>query len=162
MEKKTNFIPEGYHTVTPSLVIRGAKEALEFYKKTFGAEVTYCLDRPDGKVMHATMKIGNSILMISDECPPHEGHDTLCVRSPADVGGTTTNLYLYVKDADAAFNKAVNNGATVSMPIADMFWGDRVGMFKDPFGHFWSVATHTRDVSNQELAEGAKKFYSQK
>lgn len=162
MEKKGRAIPEGYHTVTPNLIIRGAQEALEFYKRTFDAEVTSLLKRPDGKVMHAEIRIGDSTLMIADECPPHEGHETDCVRSPSDVGGTTVNLYLYVKDPDAALNKAVNNGATVSMAVEDMFWGDRVGMFKDPFGHFWSVATHTRDVSPEEMKREAEKFYSQK
>jgi len=161
MAKKVDPIPQGYHSVTPSLVIRGAREAIEFYKKVFGAEVISLQDRPDGKVMHATIKIGDSILMVADECPPHQGHETGCVRSPADLGGTTVNLYLYVSDADAVFNKAVAYAAVVSMPVTDMFWGDRVGMFKDPFGHFWAVAAHIEDVSPEKLKEGADKFYSQ-
>lgn len=161
MERKVKPIPEGYHSVTPYLIIRGAGEAIEFYKKAFGAEVTFLQDRPDGKVMHATIKIGDSILMIADECPPHKGHEAGCVRSPADLGGTTTNLYLYVNDADAVFNKAVKSGAVVSMPVADMFWGDRIGMLKDPFGHSWTVATHKEDVTPEQMKEGADKFFNQ-
>jgi PhnB protein len=158
---KVKPIPEGYHSITPNLVIRGARKALEFYKKVFSAAVTFLQARPDGKVMHATIKIGDSILMIADECSPHEGHKTGCVRSPADLGGTTTNLYLYVNDADAVFDKAVKNGAVVLMPIADMFWGDRVGMFTDPFGHSWSVATHKEEVSAKQLKKNMEKFFSQ-
>lgn len=99
--------------------------------------------------------------MIGEECQPHKGHETDCVRSPGDLGGSTTNFYLYVNNADEFFTKALEKGATVSMPLADMFWGDRVGMLKDPFGHFWSVATHTKDVSPEELKQGVEKFFSQ-
>ena len=159
METKVKTIPEGYHSITPHLVIREAREAIEFYKKVFGAKVNFIQDRPDGKIMHAAIKIGDSILMIAEECPSHEGHEENCVRSPADVGGTTANLYLYVNDAESVFNTAVKNGATVSMAVTDMFWGDRVGMFKDPFGHFWTVATHIKDVSPEEMKEGAEKFF---
>jgi len=151
---------EGYHSITPNLIIRNANEAIEFYKKTFGAEVTFIQNRPDGKLMHAALKIGDSIIMIADECPAHEGHEKDCVRSPADIGGTTTNLYLYVDDADAVFNTAVQNGAAVSMDVSDMFWGDRVGMFRDPFGHFWTVATHIEDLSPEEISQRAEKVFA--
>lgn len=161
METKIKAIPKGYHTVTPNLVIRGAKEAIEFYKKVFNAKVTFQHDRPDGKIMHATITIGNSIIMLADECPPHEGHETQCVRSPADLGGTSFSLYLYVKNADEIFNKAIENGATESMPMSDMFWGDRMGVFKDPFGHFWSVATHKKDVTPKELQKNMEKFFNE-
>lgn len=161
MEKKVKPIPTGYHSVTPSLVFRGAKEAIEFYKKAFGAKVTFQHDRPDGKIMHATIKIGDSILMLADECPPHEGHKESCVRSPADLGGTSISMYLYVKNVDAVFDKAVENGATVSMPVADMFWGDRMGVIKDPFGHFWAIATHTKNPTPKELEAAMKSFFSE-
>lgn len=155
---KAGAIPEGYHSVTPNLIIRGAAKAIEFYKQAFGAELTFRQDRPDGKLMHATIKIGDSILMLADECAPHKGHDAECVRSPDGLGGTTTNFYLYVNDADAVFNKAIKSGAVVAVPVADMFWGDRLGMLKDPFGHFWTVATHTKDVSPEQLKRGSEEF----
>ena len=161
MQNKVKAIPEGYHTVTPHLIIRGAKEAIEFYKKVFDAQLNFLQDRPDGKVMFAEIKIGDSILMISDDCAPHEGHEKNCARSPGDLKGTTIGLYLYVNDADTIFKKAIENGAMVSMPIDDMFWGDRVGMFKDPFGHFWSVATHIKDVTPEELNKNMEDFFNQ-
>lgn len=161
MQTKTSLIKKEYRSVTPTLVIRGARQAIEFYKKAFGAEVRFLQDRPDGKVMHAEIRIGDSVIMIGDECAPHKGHEIDCVRSPADLGGTTTSLYFYVNNADEVFNKAVKSGATVSMPIADMFWGDRMGVLKDPFGHFWSIATHTKDVNPEEMKQGMEKFFSQ-
>lgn len=160
MLMKARPMPKQYHTVTPNLVIRGAREAIEFYKKVFDAQATFIQDRPDGKIMHAEIKIGDSVFMLTDECPPHEGHEKDCVRSPADLEGTTVNLYVYVNDADEVFNKAIKYGARVSMPVADMFWGDRVGMFKDPFGHFWSAATHKKDVSPEAMQKEADKFFS--
>lgn len=161
LDKVLAEFSQGYRSITPNLVIRGAREALEFYKKIFDATVTFLQDRPDGKIMHAEILIGDSILMITDECLPHKGHDTDCVRSPLDLRGTTVNLYLMVNDADAVFDRAVKNGAVVSMPVTDMFWGDRVGMFRDPFGHFWSVATHKEDVSAEQMKERMEKFFSQ-
>lgn len=161
MEKKVKAIPVGYHSITPNLIFRGASEAIEFYKKAFDAKVTFEHKRPDGKIMHATLKIGNSIIMLADECPPHKGHETDCVRSPADLKGTTVSMYLYVKNADKVFDKAVANGATVSMPMTDMFWGDRMGVIKDPFGHFWAIATHTKDVKPAAMEKAIEKFFSE-
>ncbi|MCL5260350.1 MAG: VOC family protein [Gammaproteobacteria bacterium] len=161
MEKKVKAIPAGFHSVTPSLVFRGAKEAIEFYKKVFDAKVTFQQERPDGKIMHATITIGDSILMLADECPPHEGHKEHCVMSPADLGGTSVSMYLYVEDVDKVFNKAVANGATVSMAVEDMFWGDRMGVIKDPFGHFWAIATHTKEPTEEEMQKGMKELFSE-
>ena len=135
LDKVLTGVPQGYHTITPHLVVRGAREAIEFYKKIFGAEVSFIQERPDGKVMHSEIKIGDSFLMIADECPAHQGHETDCVRSPVDLGGTTANLYLYVNDVGAVFNKAVKNGATALMPVTDMFWGDRN---RDAERSFWA------------------------
>lgn len=156
--KKVKAIPKGYHTITPGLTIRGAKRAIEFYKKVFDADVRFLHLRPDGKIMHAEVKIGDSFFMIADECKPHKGHKMNCVRSPSDLGGTSISLYLYVKNADLIFKKAVKNGAKVLMKVSDMFWGDRLGVFKDPFGHIWSVATHVQDVSPKELEKKMKSF----
>jgi len=160
MEQKVKAIPTGFHSVTPNLIFRGAKEAIEFYKKVFDAKVTFQQERPDGKIMHATIEIGDSILMLADECPPHEGHKEHCVRSPADLGGTSVSMYLYVTDVDAVFDKAIKHGATVSMPVEDMFWGDRMGALKDPFGHSWAVATHTKDVTTKEMQKAMEEFFS--
>lgn len=155
-------IPPGYHTITPHLVVRGAKEALEFYKKAFGAQVNFIQERPDGKLMHAEITIGDSFLMLADECALHQGHETGCVRSPAELGGATASIYLYVKYSDAIFNKAVSNGAMAIMPVSDMFWGDRLGALKDPFGHIWVVATNKEGVSSEQVKQGAKDFFRQK
>lgn len=161
MEKNVKPIPAGYHSVTPNLIFRGAQAAIEFYRQAFGAELTFRQDRPDGKIIHATIKIGDSIIMIAEECLPHKGHEDECVRSPADLKGTTVNLYLYVEDVDAVFDRAVKAGAKAAMQVTDMFWGDRVGMLKDPFGHFWTVATQKEYVSPDQLKERTAKFFSQ-
>jgi PhnB protein len=138
-------IPSGYHTITPYLRIRGAAQAIEFYKKAFGAEEVLRMAGPDGKVMHAEIKIGDSHIMLGDEFPSMGG------LSPLSIGGTGSGLHLYVRDADAVFNRAVAAGAKVKMPLADMFWGDRYGQLMDPFGHEWSVGTHIEDVTPEEM-----------
>ncbi len=161
MAKKISPIPKGYHSVTPSLVISGAKGAIEFYKKAFGAEKTFYMERPDGKVGHAVIKIGDSLLMIADECPPHEGHEENCARSPENLKGSSVGFYLYVNDVDEVFNRAVDAGAKATMAVSDMFWGDRMGTLKDPFGHFWIVATQKELVSPEQLKEGAEKFFKE-
>lgn len=161
MAKKVSPIPKGYHSVTPSLVISGAKEAIEFYKKAFLAEKTFYMERPDGKVMHAVIKIGDSILMLADECPPHQGHEVNCPRSPENMKGSTVSFYLYVNDVDAVFDRAVNAGAKAIMPVSDMFWGDRMGTLRDPFGHFWMVATQKEFVNQEQLRERAEKFFKE-
>ena len=140
-------IPAGYHTVTPHLAIRGAAKAIEFYKKAFGAVEVMLMPGPDGKsIAHAEIKIGNSMVMLADEWPG------MRVASPEKFGGTTCSVMLYVPDVDAAFKRAVDAGATVSMPLMNMFWGDRFGKVTDPFGHEWAIATHVEDVTPEECA----------
>lgn len=139
-------IPEGYHTLTPFLTVRDAARAIDFYKKAFGATVRGELAKgPDGKVMHAEIKIGDSIVMLADEFPEF---GTL---SPQSVGGSPMGLHIYIDNVDAAFDRAVKAGAQVEMPVADQFWGDRYGKLKDPFGHKWSIATHVKDLSMDEM-----------
>lgn len=159
MENRVDPIPPGYHSVTPVLVIRDAARAIAFYTTAFDAEVLCRLDRPDGKVMHAALKIGDSIIMLGEECAPHEGHREECVRSPHDLKGTTVNLYLYVRDPDSVFRKAVQAGADEMMPVEEMFWGDRMGMIRDPFGHVWSVAAHTQDLSDEHIRRRTQEFF---
>jgi uncharacterized glyoxalase superfamily protein PhnB len=148
--KKAQPIPKGYHIVTPSLVVRGATEALEFYKKAFGAkEVGKAMTTPDGKILHGEFRIGDSIVMYSDEFP------NMGSRSPLSVGGVSSSLLIYTRDADALFNQALASGAKVAMPIGDMFWGDRYGIVTDPFGHQWQIATHKEDLTPKEMARRA-------
>jgi PhnB protein len=140
-------IPEGYHTLTPFLTVRDAVRAIEFYKQAFGAEERGVMKGPDGKVMHAELKIGDSVIMLSDEWPEY---GTL---SPLSSGGAGMGLHIYVDGVDAAFDRAVKAGAQVEMPVTDQFWGDRYGKLKDPFGHKWSIATHTKDLSRDEMKQ---------
>jgi uncharacterized glyoxalase superfamily protein PhnB len=141
-------IPAGFHTITPSLIVAGAADAIDFYKRAFGAEEIDRAPSPDGsKIMHATIKIGDSRLMLADEFP-----EWGC-KGPGSFGGTPATMHLYVEDADAIFSQAVEAGATVTMPINDAFWGDRYGQIVDPFGHAWSIATHKRDVTEEEMAQ---------
>ena len=127
-------IPDGFHTITPALVVKGAAKAIEFYKKAFGAEEIARLDGPGGSVMHAELRIGSSMFMLSDEFPDFGA------VGPEAIGGTPVSLCLYVEDCDATFNRAVEAGATTKVPPADQFWGDRYGKVADPFGHSWSIA----------------------
>jgi len=149
-------VPEGFSTVTPHLVISGAGNAIAFYKKAFGAVEQFRLPSPDGKLMHAQIKIGNAVVMLCDDFGQMEG----CpdgVRSPEVVKGTTVALHLYVDDVDAWFKRAVEAGAKVTMPPMDMFWGDRYAKVMDPYGHDWSIATHKRDLSPEDMKrEGDK------
>ena len=148
-------IPEGYHTVTPSFVFKDARKALEFYKKALGAVETFVMPGPGGKgVMHALIKIGNSSIMMADE------HREMPGRSAETLGGSSIGFYIYVENADAAFKKAVAAGATVQMPLQDSFWGDRVGSVKDPFGYSWMIATHTKDLTPEQIAKGAEESMS--
>jgi PhnB protein len=150
----TKPVPDGFHTITPHLVVSDAAKAIEFYKKTFGAQVMEQMMMPDSKsVMHAQLKIGNSMLMLGGECPP-------MALSPKSRGGTSTTMHLYVENADAAFDRAVKSGCTVRVPMSDMFWGDRYGQVEDPFGHQWSLATHKQDLTREQMAENAKKFFA--
>jgi PhnB protein len=138
-------IPDGYYSLTPYLVIKGAAEAIEFYTKVFGAVEQLRMPGPEGRIMHAEVKIGNSILMLADE-NPERGY-----LSPKTIGGSASSVMLYTEDVDATFKRATAAGATVDMPPSDMPWGDRMGNLKDPFGHSWAIATHTEDVSPEEI-----------
>jgi len=150
MANRVNAIPKGYHSVTPYLTVNDAARALEFYKRAFGAQEVMRMDGPDGKIGHAEIKIGDSMIMLADEMPG------MGARSPQSLGGTTAGVMLYVENADTVFNQALSAGAQVDMPLADMFWGDRYGRLKDPFGHSWSVATHIEDVAPAEMSKRMK------
>ncbi len=153
---KVKAIPQGYHTVTPHLVVRGAERAIEFYKKAFGAEEIRRSPGPGGLLTHAEVKIGDSLVMLCDEFPGMERW-----LAPASLQGTTTALHLYVEDADAVFARALAAGAKVSMPLMDAFWGDRYGRLSDPFGHEWSIATHKHDYTPAEVQKKAEEFFAQ-
>lgn len=149
-------IPDGYHTVTPTLTIKGASDAIEFYKKAFGAKEIYRFPGPDGKsIMHAEIKIGDSSIMLTDEMPQ------MGCMSPKSTGGPTGAIYLYVQNADDVFNKAVSAGAKQKMPPTDGFWGDRFGSVEDPFGHVWTIATHKKDMSLEEIKKAGEEFMKQ-
>jgi PhnB protein len=143
-------IPEGYRTVTPYLAVDDAAEAIEFYKKAFGAKERGRMDAPDGKIGHAELEIGDSLVMLSDPFPQSS------TRPPKELGGTSASIFLYVDDVDAFVEQAVEAGATVTMEVADQFWGDRFGSISDPFGHSWSIATHVEDLTPEEIAERGK------
>ncbi len=154
---KVKPVPDGFHTLTPHLIVRGAAQAIDFYKAAFGAEELSRHPGPDGKtIMHALLRIGDSMLMLADEFPGKG------CTSPATVGGTSVVLNLYVNDADALYQRAVKAGAKATMPMTDMFWGDRYGQLSDPFGHQWSLATHKEDVSDAELEKRAKAMFAGK
>jgi PhnB protein len=147
-------IPEGYHSITPYLTVRGADRAIDFYRRAFGAEELFRLNGPDGKtVMHAELKIGDSRFFLGDEVPGMDG------RSPETLGGSPSGIYLYVKDVDEAFRKAVAAGATVKRSLEDMFWGDRTGSVLDPFGHTWDLATRREDVPPEEMKRRGNEFF---
>lgn len=150
----TKPIPDGFHTSTPSLVVSNSKAAIEFYKKAFDAKEIYQMPAPDGKIMHAMVQIGDSFVMMSDEFP------AMGARSPTTIGGTPVTLHLYVEDADKMFNKAVEAGAKVVMPIMDAFWGDRYGAVIDPYGHSWAIATHQKDMSPGEMRKAAEAHFA--
>ena len=154
MAQQVKAIPEGYHTVTPDLVFRDAAQAIEFYKKAFGARELMRFHAPDGKIGHAEIKIGDSIVMLCDENP--QGG----CAAPTSLNGTTVMLFLYVEDVDATFHQAVTSGATVVMPVADMFWGDRSGQVQDPFGHRWQLATHKEDLTQDQIDQRAQEFFA--
>ena len=143
-------IPEGMHSVTPHLVCAGAAEAIDFYKKAFGATEVARLPGPDGKLMHGAVRIEGSVVMLVDENPQWGAF------GPKALKGSPVTIHVYVTDVDAFVARAVKAGAKVIMPIDDMFWGDRYGIIEDPFGHHWSVATHVRDVKPEELSEAMR------
>jgi PhnB protein len=148
-------IPEGFHTVTPSLVVRDGAKAIDFYKKALGAEERMRMAGPDGKIMHAELKIGDSIIFLSEESP-----QMMHVKSPQTLGGCTGTLNIYVPNVDEVFSRAIAAGAKESMPVADQFWGDRWGNLVDPFGYSWGVATHKEDLSEQEVGRRAQEFFA--
>jgi PhnB protein len=147
--KKVNPIPTGFHTATPYLTVNNCAQAIDFYKKAFGAQEKVRMEMPGGKIGHAELKIGDSVIMLGDEMPGSAG------RSPQSLGGTTAGIFLYVKDVDSSFKQAVDAGGKSDAPPADMFWGDRYGRLTDPFGHSWSIATHIEDVAPEDMRKRA-------
>ena len=149
-------IPDGYHTATPYLIVKGAAEALEFYKRAFGAEERMRCPMPDGRMGHAEIQIGDSVVMLADEFPEFEA------KGPASLGGTPVGIRLFVTDSDAVYKRAVAAGAKVLRPIQDQFYGDRSGTVTDPFGHQWTIATRTRDVPLEEIERAMKAMGGEK
>lgn len=145
MTNKVKPIPDGYHSITPYLVVKDAAKAIEFYKKAFDAKERFVLHMAPNKVAHAEMQIGDSVIMLSDEFPE------MGAKSPQSIGGSPVYIHLYVKDVDSFFNKAVSAGGKVLRPLENQFYGDRTGGLVDPFGHIWSIGTHIKDVSKQEM-----------
>ena len=155
-KKSVKPIPNGYNTVTPGLCVRQAVNALEFYKKAFGARELMRMPGPGGKIMHAEIKLGNSIIFVSDEFP-----EMPCsARAPETLKGVSSALYIYVENVDAAFDKAVKAGAKVNMPLTDMFWGDRYCQLQDPDGHIWALATHKEDLTPAEIAKRQERQFA--
>jgi uncharacterized glyoxalase superfamily protein PhnB len=152
MASRVKAIPDGYHTLTPSIVVREASKAIDFYKRAFGAEEIMRMDGPGGKIMHAEIRIGDSALMLCDEMPE------MGAKSPGALGGSPASLYVYVEKVDAAWKRALEAGAKPVMPLADMFWGDRMGKLEDPFGHTWLLAQHVRDPTPDEIRRGQQEF----
>jgi PhnB protein len=150
----TSGRPEGYHSVTPALTLRDARKALDFYKEALGAEERYAMPGPDGKgIMHAEMRIGDSVIMLGEEHPGTKSAET--------AGGSPVGFYVYVDDVDASYDRAVAAGAKAQMPVQEMFWGDRMGMVQDPFGYNWMIARRTRDLSPEEIQAGAKAAFGE-
>jgi PhnB protein len=145
-------IPDGYHAITPYLIVRGASRALDYYKQVFGAVERFRMDGPDGRVGHAEIQIGDSVVMLADENPERGA------RGPESIGGTSVSILLYVTDVDAQFSKAIKAGAKERMPVQDQFYGDRSGTLTDPFGHVWTIATHKEDVSHEEMCRRIEAF----
>jgi PhnB protein len=148
-------VPDGFHTVTPHLIIKGAADAIEFYKKALGAQEISRMAGPGGVIGHAELKIGDSIIFLADEFPGPG-----CGKSPQTLGGCTSTLNLYVPDVDASFKKAVSAGGKETMAVQDMFWGDRYGTFTDPYGHTWGIATRKEDLTTDEIEKRAQEFWA--
>jgi PhnB protein len=153
---KVSAIPKGYHSITPVLIVKGAEQAIEFYKKAFGAKELHRAYVPGGNtIIHAEIQIGDSRIMLNDEFPE------LNCKSPQSVGGTSTALYVYVKDVEKIFVQAAASGATVTMPIMDAFWGDRTGQLIDPYGHIWSFATRKRNLSPKQMQKAQEEWLAE-
>jgi len=153
---KTKYIPDGYHTATPYLIVNGGARAIDFYKQAFGATEVMRMPGPGGKVMHAEVKIGDSRIMLADEFPEMDA------RGPQSIGGTPVSLMLYFEDSDAVTARAVSAGAKMLRPVQDQFYGDRSGTILDPFGHKWTIATHKEDLSAEEIRKRATALFGQK
>lgn len=149
-------IPEGFHSMTPYLGIQGATEAIEFYKRAFGAVESFRLEGPGGTIGHAELRIGDSPIMLADACPEAQIH------SPAAIGGSSVGLHLYVDDVDTVFARAVAAGGQVLRPVQDQFYGDRTGAIQDPFGHVWFIATHREDLTHDEIRQRAVAMFGQR
>ena len=149
MSSNVKPIPEGYHSVTPYLIVKGAAKAIEFYKQAFGAKETFRMPQPDGKIGHAEIQIGDSRIMLADEFPERN------FRGPESLGGTPVMIHLYIDDVDAVAKRAVTAGAKELRPVQNQFYGDRSGMFADPFGHQWNISTHVEDLSAEEVGKRA-------
>lgn len=145
-------IPDGYHSLTPYLIVQGAAKAIDFYTKAFGASELFRLGGPGGTVAHAELRLGDSVFMLGEECPEHGA------KGPRTIGGSPMSLLIYVTDVDAAARQAVAAGATVKRPVQDQFYGDRSGTFEDPFGHTWTIATHKEDVTPEECERRFSEF----
>ncbi len=154
MRTNTKYIPDGFHAVTPYLTVNNAREAIEFYKRAFGARERMVMPMPDGKVAHAELQIADSIIMLGEECPEHGN------VSPQTLEGSPVGLTLYVQDVDVVFDRAVRAGASVKEPIENKFWGDRSGSIADPFGHKWMLLTHIEDLSPDEMKARMKEAFS--
>jgi PhnB protein len=154
MAAKAQAIPKGYHTVTPSIVVSSAPKAIEFYKKAFGAEEQGRFAGPDGRIMHAEIKVGDSVIMMADEMPEHGA------KGPQSYGGTPVSFFIYQENVDAAWKRALDAGGKAIMPLADQFWGDRSGCIEDPFGHHWWLSQRIKDLTPDELRKAADEFFS--
>jgi PhnB protein len=154
MSRATHFIPKDFHSIVPALVVQNAATAIEYYKKAFGAEERLRMPGPDGNIMHAELKIGDSVFFLTEENPQMKN------KSPQTLGGTTTMLNVYVPDVDSSYRKAIEAGGKEGMPVTDQFWGDRYGTFTDPFGYSWGIGTHKEDLNQQELGKRAQAFFA--
>lgn len=153
IKKKVMAIPKGYNSVTPYLIMDGAAKAIEFYKKAFGAKEALRMEKPDKRIAHAELKIGDTLIMLADAC--HE----MNANSPKTLGGSPISMHLYVKNVDKVIDNAVAAGAKISRPIENMFWGDRCGLIEDPQGYKWNVSTHIENVSSRELKKRAAQLF---
>jgi PhnB protein len=154
MATKAKPVPDGYHTVTPYLIVRGAAKALDFYKQAFGATELFRMPQPDGRIGHAEIQIGDSRIMLADE------HPEMGIRGPASLKGSSVMILLHVDNVDAAASRAIGAGAKVLRPVKDQFYGDRSGTFEDPFGHIWTIATHVEDLTPEEIERRAAAAHS--
>ena len=155
MANKVKAVPEGYRTITPYISVRNAAEAIAFYQKAFGAIEKVRMDMPGGKIGHAELQIGDSMLMLADEFPDNP---EVVAKSPKTIGGTSFGINLYLENSDAVFARAVEAGAKIKRPLTTQFYGDRSGTIEDPFGHVWTVSTHVEDVSPEEMEKRMAAF----